>query len=620
MQLDKIQFRGFLSIFIAIALLVSQGAFSQQLAIKTYVDRTTLTVNDQLVLTIELSGSDANKVQAPEPPDVSNFLSFLGSGGSSQSIQIINNKMSVKKSYTYYYMANKAGTFQIPAIQIQYKGHTFSSKPITITVTPSQSSAQTQPNAQTTPGKSKTVNIPKGSNRDLFVRAIVNKRRVYQNEPVIVTYRIYTRLNVQNYGISKLPETAGFWVEDLSGSRQPAIREEVINGLRYTVADIRKMALFPTSPGKKKIGTLGLDCQVRVRRQKRYRDPLDAFFDDPFFARTEQKTIFSQPISIEVLPLPAENRPANFTGAVGHFSLKASLDKTEVKTNEAITLKVTVSGTGNIKILPEPQVSIPDDFEKYEPKISQNINRQGNEVSGSKTFEYVLIPRFPGIQKIKPITYSYFDPKAKEYKILSSPEFVIDVQQGETPAISIGSGLNKKEVQLIGKDIRFIKLTTPEFRPIGKRVYNSFAFISLAILPLLTLVASFGYKKHLEKLSENQAYARSRRANRLAQKRLSKAKSYLDERTQKEFYAEVSRALLGFAADKLNLSEAGIITSELEQLLRDKNLDEELIKEYLQLLQVCDYQRFAPATVTKDEMSDFYKSAKQAIVKLEKAI
>jgi len=613
MQVDRTKIWG--AIFLTVILFFAPIVLAQSITVTASVDRTTLVVNEQLILTIEISGSDANKVKAPAVPDLGENLRYLGSGGTSQSIQIINNKMSVTKTYTFYFMAAKAGTVKIPPIEVQYKGKTFASSPITITITKATAQAQQK---QTSPRSS--VTVPKGDNSELFLRAIVNKKRVYQNEPVIVTYRIYTRVPVTSYGISKLPETAGFWAEDLMSGQQPTTRDQIINGIRYTLADIKKTALFPTSPGKKTIGALGIECDVRVRRQRRNRDVFDSFFDDPFFARTVRKSVFSKPVQIEVLPLPKEGKPADFSGAVGQFNLKANISNTKVKTNEAISLKVTVSGTGNIKLLPEPKIAIPPDFEKYEPKITQNISRQSNGISGSKTFEYVLIPRYAGKQRIKPVTFSYFDPILKKYKTLTSPEFVINVAQGEAPVASVGSGFSKREVQLIGKDIRFIKLATPEFQPIGKRIYSSFAFIALTVLPLLLLTGAFGYKKHQEQLAENQALARSRRANRVALKRLSKAKGLLDEKSQKDFYAEVSRALLGFAADKLDLSEAGIISTELEELLKARNLDEQLIKEYLQLLQECDYQRFAPATVSGQEMTEFYKAAKQAIIKLEKAI
>jgi hypothetical protein len=593
----------------------AETSLAQPLSVSTSVDKTTLAVNEQLVFTIELSGEGANGASNPELPEMGGFLSLLGSSGTSQSIQIINGRMTVQKSQTYYYMAAKEGTFQIPPVKVSYKGVEYQSNPINITITKSAGNAAPPANQP----QSRTVSPEAGAGDDLFIRAIPNKRRVYQNEAVIVTYRIYTQVNVSSYGVSKLPETAGFWAEDFDQG-QPQTREEVLNGKKYVVADIKKVALFPTSSGSKTIGSLVIDCDVRMQSRRRTTDIFDSFFDDPFFNRTVRKSIYSKPIEVEVLPLPSEGRPGNFSGAVGDFRLEANIDKQNVKTNEAISLKIKISGVGNIKILPQPQLAIPSDFQQYDPKVTENISRQGGAISGSKTFEYVLVPRFPGEQQIRPFEFSYFDPQAATYRTLSSPSFSIHVTKGADDFVSLGPGLSKEEVRLVGQDIRFIKLTTSQLTPIGKRLYTSFAFISLSIVPLILLIGSVAYRSHLEKLSGNVAYARRRRANRMAMKKLSKAYSLLDEKTQKQFYAEASRALLGFAADKLNLSEAGIITSEIEKRLIDHNLESNLIQSYMKLVQTCDYQRFAPANISKSEMEEFYQQAKEAIINLEKAL
>jgi hypothetical protein len=427
-------------------------------------------------------------------------------------------------------------------------------------------------------------------------------------------------VGVTSYNVTKLPETAGFWVEDFEMNGQPVIRDEVINGVKYRVADIKKVSLFPTSSGKKTIGSIALECDVRVQRRRRSRDIFDSFFDDPFFGRTVRKAIQSDPVSINVQALPAAGRPADFSGAVGSYDISADIDKRKVKTNEAISLKVKITGTGNLKILPTPDVNIPNDFEQYEPTVREVINRSGNSISGSKTFEYVLVPRFPGEQRIKPILFSYFDPRSTSYKTKTTEEIVIDVEKGTGELVSASSGWSKEEVKLIGQDIRFIKMASPRFTQIGYDSYKSPVFLFLAILPLCSLVGAVIYRNHLERLSENVAYARSRQANRLAMKKLAKAKSLISEKSRKEFYAEASRALTGFAADKLNVSAAGIITSELHKKLLAKGLDQKLTQDYIGLIQTCDFQRFSPTRVSQEEMERFYRQAKEAFVRLEKAI
>ena len=586
------------------------------LKIVSSVDKTTLAVNQQITLTVDISGEGANKVGDPELPNTDDFLAFLGSGGTSQSINFINGRMSVQKSFTYYYMAVKEGNFRIDPVKVIYKGKTYESQPISITITKSAPQLQQQiPQSRRGSG----VSEPQGATQgELFVKALVNKRSVYQNEPVVITYRIYTNVNVTNFAISKLPGTSGFWVEDVPMSRQPEVKEEVINGRKYTTAEVKKMILFPTSPGQKTIDPLGLECDVRVQSRRR-RDFFDSFFDDPFFGRTVRKSISSSPISIKVLPLPAEKKPANFSGAVGTFKITASIDKNSVKTNEAITLKVKIAGQGNIKILPQPKVAIPSDFEKYDPKITENIDRSGNTVSGSKTYEYVLVPRFPGVQRIEPIEFAYFDINVRDYRVVRTPEIVINVEKGEDEFVSGSIGFGKEEVRLIGKDIRFIKKTSPGFRWIGSQAFSSTLYIFLLILPLFVLAGSWGYRSHLDRLSENVAYARSRKANQIAMSRLRKAKELLNEKTQKDFYAEIARALQGFVGNKLNIAEAGMITDKVETMLHSRGADEEDIRSLVEALQHCDYQRFAPSMSGPEEMKKFFEKAKNIIIKLEKS-
>ena len=278
----------------------------------------------------------------------------------------------------------------------------------------------------------------------------MNKKKVYQNEPVIVTYKLYTRVDVSSYGFSKLPGTTGFWTESFDTPQRPELATEVLEGKQYRVATLKKMALFPMSAGTKTIDPMGVECEVRVSR-KRSRSMFDDFFNDSFFfGRTERKEILSKPVNIQVMPLPSEGKPENYTGVVGQFALTGRVDKTETKTNEAITYKVKISGQGNIRTLPEPVIYFPPDFEVYPPKKTEKIERTGNTISGHKTYEYILVPRIAGLQKIKPIQLSVFDTKARAYKTLSTKEILIDVAKGSDVFSTVPSGLSREEVRFIG--------------------------------------------------------------------------------------------------------------------------------------------------------------------------
>ncbi|RPI02667.1 MAG: protein BatD [Calditrichaeota bacterium] len=590
----------------------STFAAAQSLSVRATVNQTQIAVNQQLAFNIELVGEGAQKVNPPELPDMGGYLTFLGSGGTSQNISFVNGKMSVSKSFSYYYLAVKAGSFTIPAVDVIYDGKTYSSQPITLNIT-----ATSSPPATVAPSSNQSGI---GDGDDLFLRAIVSKKRVYQNEPVFITFRIYAAVSVTGYAISAAPSTTGFWVEEIESPQQPAAREEVINGKKYVTADIKKIAIFPTSPGQKTLGPMTLQCEVKVQT-RRSRDIFDSFFDDAFFGRTTSRVISSPTVAIDVLSLPSEGRPAEFDGAVGQYKITAELDRTEAKTDDAVTLKLKIAGSGNIRMITKPKVAIPTDFQTYDPNVTENITRESSLISGEKIFEHVLIPRFPGEQRIKPIRFAYFDPEARQYKTAVAPELVLRVTQGSSTFTgSPQVGLGKEEVQYVGQDIRYIKLSNVRLLPVGYRIYNRFTFFAAFLFPFISIAVAFMYKKHVDKLSGNEAYARSRKANAMAMRRLSRSKSLLEPGRQKEFYGEVSNALVGFAADKLNLSKAGIISSELEQAFKSREISEELTHEYVDLIHFCDFQRFAPTNGSKTEMENSYQTAKQVIVKLEKAL
>jgi len=601
----------------SIIVCLTAGAFGADIEIKTSVDRTKVGLNQNFKISVDVSGDKADNAGNPQMPDISSFAAYMGSSGISQNIQIINGRMSVSKSHSFTYRAISLGKFTIPGASIKFKGKEYRSKPIQISVVKaSTQQPQTQPRRTQTPTTNQqTSQVDENS---LYLRAKASKRQVYVNEPVILTYKIYTRVSVTQYGIIKLPNTTGFWVEEYDIGNQPQTHEEVINGQKFIVAEIKRMALFPTDAGKKKIGAMEIECNVRV--QTRRRSIFDSFFDDPFFGRSVRKLVSSNPVTINVLPLPAENKPSNYSGLVGNFNVTSYVDKKKVKTNEAISLKIEISGSGNIKMIPNPKVELPTDFEQYSPKISEKISRNHRGITGSKTFEYVLVPRYPGAQKIKPIEFSYFDVKAKSYKTIRTKEILVNVEKSGDQFVKVTSGHSKEDVKYLGQDIRFIQQGIPNFKKIGSQFYKSFYFLLILILPLIVVAVSYGYRRHLDKLSGNIAYARSRKANQMAMKQLSKAKKYLSPDTQKQFYAEVSNSLMGFLGDKLNIPSAGIITDEVEDLMKDKNVKDEVIKQYLLCLKMCDYQRFAPSDAQLEEMKMFFDEAKQAIVALEKVI
>ena len=621
----KIQiYRISLLTFTIVTLGMFQPGAAQDLEIKTFVDQTRMGAGQQFTLTIQLSGSDAQSVPVPNPPDISAFADYIGSG-SSQNYQLINNRMSVFISSNNYDIARNEGKHQIPAISFVFKDKTYHSQPINIEITKGSSTpASPQKPGQTSGRRPSTQIQPETSlEGNLFLKLEADRQEVYPNQPVNVTYKIFTRVEVTNYAISKLPSYVGFWSEDFEMPQQVATHEEIVNGEKFLVAEIKKMALYPTSSGKKTIEPMEIDLEVRLREQNRSQDIFDRFFDDDMFSsslfgRRMRTRITTESLSINVKSLPVEGKPLDFSGIVGNIKMVASIDNDRITAHEAITLKVRFSGTGNIRMIPEPKILFPSDFETYEPKVSQNLNRREKTIKGNKTFEYVLLPRYAGEYRIKPFTFNYFDPAIEKYQTLSSQEFSLRVAAGAEAGTPLPSGLSRKEVEFIGRDIRFIKQSSEKYLRIGQYFFQSFWFGLLLIVPLVALGSAWVYKHRQDKMVENVAYARSHRANQIAKKRLGQAHRLMKIPTQKEFYAEISRALLGFIADKLNLAQAGLMTDDAAEKLKERQVEDPIISDLLGCLRECDFQRFAPADVTMESMQVLYNRARSAIINLEK--
>jgi len=600
-------------IFVTLACLLTAGAVfgADDFSIQAHVDQTVIGLNQQFTLSVELSGKGANSVSNPELPAM-DFAAFMGSG-SSQNIQFINGKMSVSKTISYHFTATAAGQFEIEAVKVIHDNKTYETDPIAIQIV-SNSQQGTARSGQ----QAKPVQGSGPAEGDLFLRATVNKKRAYQNEPVVVTFDLYTRVDVASFGLSKLPATTGFWVEEFPLPQTPQTRSEILEGKQYTVATLKKMALFPMSEGVKTIAPMSVECDVRVRK-KRSRSMFDDFFNDSFFyGQTQRKALSSKAVQIQVLPLPETGKPDDFSGAVGQFKMSGKADKTDAKTNEAISYKIVISGEGNIRTLPEPDVVFSPDFEVYPPKKTEKINRDGNRISGVQTYEYVLVPRVAGLQKIKPVRLSVFNPKTGAYEILKTREVNIRVTKGSEMFTAAPSGLSKEEVRLIGQDIRFIKTETPVFRKIGRIFYRQPLFWIILIAPLLSIASAFGYRRHLNRLYGDVAYARGRRATKQVKKRFTGAREYLKSDTQKSFYSEIHKGLMSYLGDKLNIAESGMISEEVRKLLAVRGVPESSVEGYFGCMQTCDMMRFSPSGSDEEEMKKFLKKAENAVSDMDK--
>lgn len=607
-------------VFFLLAALTPVVVQAVDISVSATVDRQRIGLQEQFTLSIEITGSDASGAPEPRLPAMDSFAAYAGVS-TSQNFQIINGRMSVSKTYNYVFIATTVGRHEIGAVTVEYKGESVSTRPFSIEIvqqaTPPAGQQQGQgqmPRSESSPERGTDLS---GS---LFLKTQVDRRRVFQNEPVLVSYKIYTHVTVTSYGISQVPNFIGFWAEDFPLPQQAKTTQEVIDGQRFLVAEIKKVALFPQSTGKKTLAPLQIQCDVQVQNRRRSRDFFDSFFDDPFLARTVRQTVTSSPVEIEVEPLPTADKPINFVGAVGTYAISASLNRAAVKTNEAVTLKVVVSGTGNLRILSPPALELPADFEAYDPKIGQSISYDNDRVSGSKTFEYVLVPRSAGDIEIKPVALSFFDPHNRVYKTVSTRPLPLTVTKGADDLVAVGGGLSKEDVRLIGQDIRFIATAPLPFHAIGAAFHRSPIFYAMVMSPVLALGLALLYRRHQEKISTNVAYARSRRAGRLAEQHLRNARRLIGKHDNKAFYAEAQRALMSFIGNKLNIAEAGLLTDHLAMMLEERKVSREIIDSYVRCLQTCDLRRFAPGEASENEMHEFIEQASQALEKMERAL
>ena len=574
------------------------------------VTQTTVGENQHFEVSFTFSGKNINGVKNFKPPTFSNFL-VLSGPNQSTSIQIINGVQSASLSYNYIIQAKRIGTFSIGAASIEYNGEAFKTKPIEITIVKGSS----KPKRQQQDAGISDEEIAK----NLFIRAIVDRRKVYLGEQVTVTYKLYTRLNIAaQMSISKLPQYQGFWAEELETSSNITFTTEVIDGKQYRVGVLKKAALFPTQTGKLEITPFELTVPIQLRRNRNRNNFFDDFFNAPFgFNQTVEYNATSNKITINVLSLPIEGKPDSFHGAVGDFSLNVDVDKTTAKTNEAVTLKVILSGKGNLELLEMPELNLPSGFEKYEPKTSENINKR-NIISGSKAAEYLMIPRVVGTRVIPPVEFSYFNPTKKKYVTLRSKSFKLNITQGEQlPEVEYAG---KEDVQHLGSDIRFIKTS---FEDIYKKeesvLFTTFFWVG-GIAPMLILFIAVGWKKRNDKLAGNVALLRYSKAQKVGKNRLKKAKKLMQENNYKDFYTEVSLALFGYLEDKFHIPKAEFTIERAMDELRKLGVEESLIIDVKKAAEDCEFIRFAPGAEKSDAMQNIYDQLTTVIIDVEKNI
>jgi len=599
-----------LSIFFAV-ILFPTNMLSQSFTASA--SSTKVAEGEQFEVSFTYSGSEMNSIGNFQPPNFKDFIILSGPNQSS-SMQIINGVVSGSRTFSYYVQPRSIGKFSIGAAAVSVKGQTLRSAQLTIEVV--KGSAK---QAKTDQGNQQDVST-KEIGENVFIRAIVDKNSVYQGEQVTVTYKLYTRLNIQSPQISKLPSYQGFWSEEIETSNQISFSRENYNGKLFNVATLKKAALFPTQAGELSVTPFELKIPVLIQRKRKSNSPFDDFFNDPFFGRTEsvEFTAKSNTVKIKVLPLP-QTAPSTFSGAVGNYSMQTSLDKKHVQQNEPITFKVLLSGEGNINLLEFPQWQIPNGFEKYEPKVSATISRSG-VINGGKSFELLVIPRVSGTFEIPSMQFTFFNPKKKQFQTLSSSSFTVTVETGSAEYTG-GSGLSKEEIKLLGSDIRFIKTNVSDVIYVSDASDEPiYLTIGLYSLPLFGLIGFLFWKRKETKLSSNIALLKNLRAEKIAKTRLKTAAKFLKEKDDERFFTEISQAIFGYLEDKLSINKAEFTVETAIAKLALVEVDESLISEMKLILEKCEFIRFAPTQNIVEDMQLLYKRSASLIAVLEENI
>ncbi len=581
---------------------------------------TTVGSGQQFAVTFTVNAAASNF----KAPSFKGFSVLSGPNqSSSSSMQIVNGKMnqSVSYSFTYYLQAGNEGNYTVAPAKITVEGKTYESESISIKVVKSsQNSNNNQQQQQQQQSQSNQSSGSGVSDNDVFLRASVSNASPYLGEQIIVTYKLYTSVGIAQYSINKLSSNKGFWSEDLNKENdKPKQYKENIKGKQYIVAEIRKVAFFPQESGKLDINPLEVDVIAQIQTQRRRTNSIFDFFDDPFSSSYQnvKKTIKSNNITINAKPLPTANKPEDFTGAVGTFTFRSEIDKNELKANEAVNLKFTISGRGNIKLIDKLNVNFPTDFETYDPKIIDNINKSENGVSGTKTFDYLLIPRNQGIYSVKPVTFTYFDLNKGKYVTLSSPEYTIKVSKGDGKQNNVAlTSVNQEEIKYIGSDIEHIKTKPMSLNKKGEHFFLSDLFYIILSIPLcLFIIALIIRRKHL-KLRNDLALLKNRKATKVANKRLKKAKIYLVTKVKDNFYIEISNALWGYISDKFSIPLAELSMESVNEALKNRNVKEEIVSQFIKTLTNCEFARFAPGDESL-AMDKIYKEAIDVISKTE---
>ncbi len=579
-----------------------------QLNVTAAVDQQQIYLFDRLVYQVTVEGA----VRSVPEPRVQGLQGFkiLGSPQTSSQIQFINGNWSSKLTFTYTLQAVKAGQWVIPPATVQFHGKTYRSNTITVQVIKMAASSATS-------SDSDTEAIPASRMDDIFLWATVDKATPFVGQPIVVSFDVYTKLQISNYSVQQAPECSGFWVEDLPLPKSPHVVTRMVHGVKYARATVHKMILYPTVTGELVIDPLVMVFEI----ESKTRDPFDNFFGgsafgSPFFSRTRKESRSSQALSITVKPLPQKGKPANFSGAVGTFELKALAEKKSVPAGEAVVIKVTLSGNHHLKTLPPPKMPQIPDVKAFEPKAKDVVPVNGRFGWWQRDFEYIFVPHRAGEMHIPSVEFDYFDPDLKQYKILKTKPITITVTHSavsdSTLVVSTGNG----EFRQLGHEIRYIKTKGPIEPQYPAYSRPWFFIILIAPFPIVPIILIYG--KHRRNLMDNAAYARAYRAKSDSTNYFRKAVTSLESSDFDSALDDIAKAFAGYLGARLNLPEGSLTLQGIQKELQKVHLPEDLYQSITGYWNTIEAARYAPGSPEKQFIEDMLEKGRLLITQMEK--
>ena len=571
-------------------------------------------LDEQVSLTITVVGGGAERPQIPKI----NGLKLVGGPSVSNQYQWINGQSSSSQSFTYVLLPEAEGTVKVPAIAVRANGKTYHTAEITLKVVKEGTGQSQTPRRRSPFSVFDDMGLEEDSplrdrtprRAEVLTIAEVDKRSAFIGEQVTLTYKILTQLPITQVEVKEIPSLNGFWVEEIEVPKNPTAANRVLNGKQYAEYVIKKQALFPTKEGALQIPAATFGLVVRTS-------------SGGFFSLGTQESVFrkTEPISLKVAGLPEEGKPVTFNGAVGNFKLESVIDKPTAETGEALNLKITLSGTGNLKTITEfPLPDLPG-FKIYSSKSNDQVAVRNDVLQGSKSWEYVIIPQAPGKEKIPDLQFSYFSPAAKQYREARAPSLEVAVLKGkggvagEVVQTTLQQGIVKR-----GSDINYIKLASGPLKDRSRRLYQSVWMWVGLLMPLLFNAGLVLYTGHQARVRQDATSFRSRRAGRVAEKRLAEAQKCLKSHQYGQFHSILESSIGGYLSDKFNLPQIEITTQQIKRFMEQRNHNSHLAEEISALLEECNFARYAPVQSDRSNLEALYTRAKNAIVRIESEV